>query len=435
MDPTMDPTMEPTMDPTMEPTMDPIMDPTMDPTTEPNLYDQPQEGTSEGQYQTQEQAEIQDETQIQEQPPIQEETQTQEQPQIQDERQTQREITQEELQELQERELSLRSKILNQPLPCKKKQTTPTTYIEKIQVKTPLTDNEATISRQIKEQCKQAFLYFQPLVETSPLQVNTITECEDNSTPNSTPTDEVIETKYKKTATQPLTQFLQAHIATPKQKNKFIQLLVHTHLQLLHEIQTLQKLDPPIIHFHLTPDTLQYNPIDATPVITDFRLAFTKTTLENPEENKDLFPPYENIPQYPFEVFLLSKLQEDTPMEASSLAPIAEAFAQQTNISPPSITPYETTPQEIRTKAIAHHLTWDPYAIHQYIYSFMTTHQIPTDRPFMTQYNDLLVSYLTSSPDQRPSIETTKENITNIFKSVPKKDYLVFLASLQPSLV
>jgi hypothetical protein len=320
--------------------------------------------------------------------------------------------------------------VLNQPLPCKKKQTAPTTYIEKIQVKTPLTDNEATISRQIKEQCPQAFLYFQPLVETTPLQVNTITECEDNSPPpESTPTDELIETKYKKTATTSLTQFLESHIATPKQKNKFIQLIVHTHLQLLHEIQTLQKLDPPVIHFHLTPETLQYNPIDAIPTITDFRLAFTKTTLENPEENKDLFPPYENIPQYPFEVFLLSKLQEDAPLE---LAPIAEAFAQQNNISPPSITPYESVPpKDIRTKAIAHHLTWDPYAIHQYIYSFMTNHQIPLDRPFMTQYKDFLVSYLTSTPDQRPSIETSRENITNIFKSVPKKDYLAFLESLQ----
>jgi hypothetical protein len=113
------------------------------------------------------------------------------------------------------------------------------------------------------------------------------------------------------------------------------------------------------------------------------------------------------------------------------LAPIAEAFTQQTNISAPSITPYETSPKDIRTKAIAHHLTWDPYAIHQYIYSFMTTHQIPTDRPFMTQYKDFLVSYLTSTPDQRPSIQITQENIKNIFKSVPKKDYLVFLASLQ----
>jgi hypothetical protein len=434
---------------TQEPT--PVVSTPVD--TELNLYDQSQEQSSEEQYQQQPEEQYQqpEEQQEQQQPEEQQEQyqqpeeQQQQQPeeqqeqqqtpeeQQQTEEQIPQEITQEELQELQERELSLRSKVLNQPLPCKKKQTAPTTYIEKIQVKTPLTDNEVTISRQIKEQCKQAFLYFQPLVETTPLQVNTITECEDNSTPpESTPTDEVIETKYKKTATQPLTQFLEAHIATPKQKNKFIQLLVHTHIQLLHAIQTLQKLDPPIIHFHLTPETLLYNTIDATPTITDFRLAFTKPTLENPEENKELFPPYENIPQYPFEVFLLSKLQDDTPLDASSLAPIAEAFAQQTNLSLPSITPYETlAPKDIRTKAIAHHLTWDPYAVHHYIYSFMTNHQIPTDRPFMTQYKDFLVSYLTSTPDQRPSIETTRENITNIFKSVPKKDYLGFLDSLQ----
>ena len=277
-------------------------------------------------------------------------------------------------------------------------------------------------------------MYFQPLVETNPLQINTITDCEEGTEQPANPTDELIETKYKKTGTVPLTQFLKSHITTQKQKNKFIQLLVHTHLQLLHSIQTLQTLDPPIIHFHLTPETLQYNPIDATPVITDFRLGFTKKTLENPEENKDLFPPYENIPSYPFEVFLLSKLtdsQEETPLDTPTLTQIAEAFAQQTNIKAPiNIIQYEKTPTEIRKKVLPHHLTWDPYAIHQYIYSFMTTHQIPMDKPFMTQYKDLLVSYLTVDPGQRPSIKTTQENINNIFKSVPKKDYLGFLASL-----
>ena len=385
-----------------------------------------QQEQQEQQQQEQQQQEQQEQQQPQEQ---QEQEQQQQQEQQQKEQQQQQqeqqpegqpqEITPEELQELQERELSLRSKILNQPLPCQKKQTTPTTYIEKIQLKTPLTENEATISKQIKEQCSQAFLYFQPLVETSPLQVNTITDCEQPANP----TDELIETKYKKTATTPLTQFLESHIATQKQKNKFIQLLVHTHLQLLHEIQTLQQLDPPIIHFHLTPETIQYNTIDGIPIITDFRLAFTKTTLENPEENKDLFPPYENIPSYPFEVFLLSKL-DDSPLE---LTQIAEAFAKQTNLAVPTTTQYETTPKE---KAIAHHLTWDPYAVHQYIYTFMTSHQIPVDKPFMTQYKDLLVSYLTVDPGQRPSIQTTQENIKNIFKSVPKKDYLGFLTSL-----
>jgi hypothetical protein len=341
-------------------------------------------------------------------------------------------ITEEDLQELQEREMSLRSKILNQPPPCKKKQTTPTPYIERIQVKTPLTENEATISRQIKEQCPQAFLYFQPLVETSPLQINTITECEEGTEQPSNPTDELIETKYKKTTTQSLTPFLQSQINPPqKQKNKFIQLLVHTHLQLLRSIQKLQQLTPPIIHFHLTPETLQYNAIDAIPVITDFRLAFTKTMLEDPNETEDLFPPYENNPQYPFEVFLLSKIanlpDKDTPLEATTLAQISEAFAQQQQQQQQ---PKETTPKDMISKAIAHHLTWDPYAIHYYIYSFMTTYGIPIDKPFMTQYKDLLVSYLTCEPSKRPSIEATQESIKNIFKSVPKKDYLGFISSL-----
>ena len=407
---------------------------TQDVSTDTTLYDkQPFQEESSQEESSQEQP-------FQEQPSQEESFQEQPFQEESFQEQPQNEITQEELQELEERELSLRSKILNQPLPCKKKQQIATPFIEKIQVKTPLTDNEETISRQIKEQCPQAFLYFQPLIETSPLQINTITECEDGTEQPSNPTDELIETKYKNTTTQPLAQFLEYQITpqnqtTPqKQKNIFIQLIVHTHLQLLHSIKKLQELTPPIIHFHLTPETLHYNTIDATPVITDFRLAFTKTTIEDPEENKELFPPYENIPQYPFEVFLLSKiadLPEDTPLDTDTLTKITEAFKQQTNLDTPITTPYETTPKDIRTKVIAHHKTWDPYAIHHYIYSFLTIHQIPTDKPFMTQYKDLLVSYLTTEPGQRPSIETTQENIKNIFKSVPKKDYLGFLTALQ----
>jgi hypothetical protein len=414
----------------IEPQSQPQEEPQYQPQEEPQyqLQEEPQEEPQEG---PQEEPQYQEEPQ--EEPQSQEDPQYQEEPQIQDELPpipSQEEITLEEYEEIKERELSLRSKILNQPLPCQKKQppNNKNIYIEKIQLKTPLTENEATISRQIKEQCPQAFLYFQPLIETTPLQTNTITDCEEGTEQPPNPTDELIETKYKKTGTIPLTKFLKSHIATQKQKNKFIQLLVHTHLQLLHSIQTVQSLDPPIIHFHLTPETLQYNTIDATPVITDFRLAFTKKTLENPEENKDLFPPYENIPSYPFEVFLLSKLTEETPPD---LTQISEAFAQQTNMAAPKNTiQYEIPPADIRKKVLAHHLTWDPYAIHQYIYSFMTTHQIPMDKPFMTQYKDLLVSYLTVEPGQRPSIQTTQENIKNIFKSVPKKDYLGFITSL-----
>ena len=60
----------------------------------------------------------------------------------------------------------------------------------------------------------------------------------------------------------------------------------------------------------------------------------------------------------------------------------------------------------------------------------MTENGIPVNIPFMTAYKDLLLSYLTAEPNNRPTIEKLQEDIRGIFKNVPKKDYLTFLSTL-----
>jgi hypothetical protein len=348
------------------------------------------------------------------------------------------ELTPEELQELDELEKSLRSKILNKPPPCQKKQPSNPQYIEKVQVKTPLTQTEEIISKIIKSQKDiHPFLYFQPLIQSSPLSVGSVTDCEipDESVQTNQSQSKLIETKYKKTTTQTFVQFLESQYKqTQKQKNKFIQILVNSHLQLLHAINLLQTIDPPIVHFHITPQTLLYNEIDATPVLTDFRLSFTKTTLDK-EESDELFPTYNNYTEWPFEIYLLSHIIENPNNTNDQLEEIANSYADMTRLQqlqqPPNTTIYQNKdPQTLKTELKSTYTTWDVFAITQIIYTFMTEHQIPIDQPFMKSYNDLLLSYLTAEPKQRPTITQLQQNIQNIFQSVPKNEYLSFLSSL-----
>jgi hypothetical protein len=338
---------------------------------------------------------------------------------------SQTEITPEEYQLLDEKEKSIRSKIINQPPPCQKKQTSPTdTYVEKVQLKTPLIENEREISNILKTQIPQAFLYFQPLIETRPLSIGTITECENIDTTNATTAQEdLIEATYKSAGNKTLEEFLQAQIRTPKQANKFIQLLVNSHLQLLDSVQLLQSTNPPIVHFHITPQTILYDETNGTPVITDFRLAFTKTTIESQEESNDLFPIYENNPSWPIEVFLLSHLIETPEKSIEELAPLFNNPTKQ-------ITNIETIKYKGLLDLKQSVLSWDTYSINQLIYSFLTTSKIPFNIPFMRTYIELITKELTAEPNERSQIPSLQSKIRDIFKAVPKKEYLDFLQKL-----
>ena len=347
------------------------------------------------------------------------------------------EITQEEYQQLEEKEKSIRSKILNQPPPCQKKQISPTDpYVEKVQLKTPLLENEQAISNILKTQIPHSFLYFQPLIETRPLEIGSITECENITDTQLTTTnqEELIEAKYKSAGNKTLEEFLQDQIKTPKQSNKFIQLLVNAHLQLLDEIQLLQSTTPPIVHFHITPQTVLYDEINGTPVLTDFRLAFTKTTIESPEESLDLFPIYENNPSWPIEVYLISNLLENPNKSVEELATSFTPFRVE-NASqsarpinqPPSIeTIKNKTPIELKQT----YLSWDTYSVNQLIYSFLTSSNIPLNIPFMRTYIDVLSKELTAEPTERSQIPQLQSKIRDIFKAVPKKEYMDFLEVL-----
>ena len=351
------------------------------------LYDQPQE----------------------EQQPLQQPLQQPQEEPIQENQQ----ITPEEYQQLDEKEKSIRSRILNQPQPCQKKPENPDDpFVEKVQLRTPLTQNEIFISNLIKTH-PFAYLYFQPLIETHPLSIGTISQedCE-NPEIQTANQNELIEGKYKNTGDKTLTDFL-----IEQSPQDLIKLLVHSHLQLLDSIAILQSLEPPVVHFHITPQTILYDTLNGTPVITDFRLAFTQTTLQTPEESDELFPPYDYNPSWPIEVFLLSQM----------FSPYENQFQSPTNI--PIATHILTSlKNKDKSQLKDTYKSWDIYAINQLIYSFMTQTNLPLDIPFLRTYKELLITELTIDPIERSTIPSLQSKIKDIFKAVPKKEYLDFLS-------
>lgn len=332
------------------------------------------------------------------------------------------EISVEDLKELEEQEKSLRSKIINRPEICEKKQMKPIPYIEKVQRRTPLTDNEKEISEIIikNNEKYKTLLYFQPQLEMKELSLGKLYECEEYEDKNElNGKTELIETKYKKTTNKSLSEYLKSQISSKMQKNRLIEILVNTHLQLLESIEILQSIEPKIIHFHITDETLDYNEKDGTPVITDFRLSFTKTTLDDEMENKELFPVYENYNGYPFEIYLLSQEDKENKEE------IANDFAKMTQLPIPEI-PSVSSVNEIKK----YFETWDIYAINEYIYRFLIDNRIPLDKGFMIEYKEILLTYLTSRPNERITIEKLKNGIISIFNSVRNNDYMDFLRTI-----
>ena len=332
---------------------------------------------------------------------------------------TENEAENEIIASLYAKEKILRSKILNQPKQCKKKQpeTEEQLYTEKIQMKSPLTETEQEIS-QILIQNADTFhtlLFFQPVIETTQLVIGSISsenieDCESQEieeVTNTTQQNEIIETKYKYLKKITLTQYLETQIHVPKQKNTFITQLITSHLQLLESIKILQAITPQIVHFNIHPETILYDEINANPVITDFRMAFTKETLDNPEESKGLFPITENEYWCP-EIHELAKLLDE-------------------NIEQPNLDKINVLKQT--------YTTWDVYSVNKLFYVFLIN-QIEKESleqiPFMKSYMDLLDDYIehtnSNGNKQRLSIEELLTSIETIFQSVSKTEYETLLS-------
>ena len=355
------------------------------------------------------------------------------------------------------REKQIRSKILNRKPQCQvkksKSESEKKLFMEKVAQKTSVTDTEERISKILKANKQiHPFLQYQPVIETTPLSIGSINidtcDKEDiteiHTEQNAT---NLISLKYKK-VTNTLPEFLAKKKSDIKQKNKFLSILITSHLQMLDAVAKLQSIETPIIHFNINEQTTLYDIINATPVLSDFRMAITSTDVETDEIFNNLIPQYEDYEPWPIEIFILSHLLnsersdfniEDIIKKFTS----SHFFTSQTQQNPEKLQEFENMLKEIYTnvnttdkeqhikelKKTA--LTWDVYSIAILFVTLLRNLQIDIENyEFMKQYMNILNETIFSDPITRPSIKTIVEKIKTIFSSISKDIYQSFLNSL-----
>ena len=296
------------------------------------------------------------------------------------------------------------------------------------------------------------FLIYQPLIEISPLSIGTIniTACEEEEMNeiNTEKETNLVSLKYKK-ITETLQDFLLKRKSDIKQKNKFLSILITSNLQILDAISKMQVITQPIIHFNINEETILYDNINAIPVISDFRMAFTKSDMDDNEIFMNLIPEYEDYSPWPIEIHILSNImsnpnenpnineiinkyisteffQKQNPEKVKEFENILNKYVERTQISnKPKNEIIETLKQNV--------LSWDVYSICILFVTLLQELEIETSiYGFMKQYVDVLNNVIFSEPNNRPQIKEIVEEIERIFTtSIKKEEYKLFLTSLQ----
>lgn len=359
-----------------------------------------------------------------------------------------------QMEELDTLEKNTRSHLLNRKETCHIKQDetigSSSQYDEKIQLKTELSNTEEYLSNIIKEYNIHPHLYFQLLLETEPLSFGTfdkekVENCEKtieemvlkSQQPNN---NEIILCKYRKVGKDNLFQHLIFQLQEIKQKNKFVTIFVNSHLQLLHSISILQSLDSPIIHFHLTNENILYDPINAIPVISDFRMGFIQSQLET---TNDFFPDYNDNLVWCFDIYMISKLA-GIPAEIFTqelFTSLLEGFTSSHSFTQlfdeNQIEVFKTNHQnlfqpfinrlnsEIIQNMKTYSLSWDVYSINILFLSFLHMHKEKIEELvaaaahtiYITTYKTILSNSILADFDKRPSIEWITKSIKEIHLS------------------
>jgi len=360
-----------------------------------------------------------------------------------------------DIQQLRTKEKNIRSMILNKKPQCEiHPESTPLLYTEKIQIKNELTNAEERITEVLKEHpTLHPFLNFQLPIKTIPISISTIdkssikkcTEQDIRELFAIQPTNEpLIQTTYKKIGGS-LFDYLRTSIEKPQY---FLQVLIDSHLHLLNSISKLQSVS--INHFHLTEENILYDEINAIPVISDFRMAFTKDELEGDQTN-ELFPVYDESLIWCIVIYVLSQLIENTAKQEIFTQEIMEVLLQQFISSYVFKNLFDENQLEefygrmkqffgkyinrLHTEVISdlkkYAPSWDTFSLSMvYLLFINEIHGFPSTSPspsspspsFMEKYKTILINTILSDPDKRPSVSFLRESIENTFSNISQQE-------------
>jgi hypothetical protein len=240
-------------------------------------------------------------------------------------------------------------------------------------------------------------------------------DCEDiDEISHTTPTSEIIETKYKYSENITLSTYLNKKKREPKPNNRYLQTLITSHIQLLESIEILNKSQ--IIHFNIHPDIILYDSTNATPIITDFRMAFTQSDLNDSEKSAELFPVFEN-PFWAPEIHEIAKILDDRTKAES------REETQESPVEEPDESIMQGGESSTLETLKATNPSWDIYAVNKLMIELT---QDLADIPFMTKYRELC--------SQHPAEPNLKQSIEEMFQSIPKSEYELFMTQMYKSI-
>ena len=362
-------------------------------------------------------------------------------------------VTEMDIQQLRTKEKNIRSMILNKKPQCEiHPESTPLLYTEKIQIKNELTNAEERITEVLKDHpTLHPFLNFQLPIKTIPISISTIdkssikkcTEQDIRELFAIQPTNEpLIQTTYKKIGGS-LFEYLRTSIEKPQY---FLQVLIDSHLHLLNSISKLQSVS--INHFHLTEENILYDEINAIPVMSDFRMAFTKDELEGDQTN-ELFPVYDESLIWCIEIYVLSQLIENIAKQEIFTQEIMEVLLQQFISSYVFKNLFDENQlkefygrmkqffgkyiNRLHTEVISdlkkYAPSWDTFSLSMvYLLFINEIHGVSSPSTsssspsFMEKYKTILINTILSDPDKRPSVSFLRESIENTFSNISQQE-------------
>ena len=322
---------------------------------------------------------------------------------------------------------------------CENKQTP--NYITKIQIDSPVVQNEITIGQTLIEKYGNKHqLFFAPIIKTCNVQSgeienDEIQKCKIMQTEQSDTTKSFVNSKIRYIGKNTLNRIFKqttnptaVSSTTPPPTDK----LIDIYLYLLKSMQML--LDANIVHMDIKDNNIMYDTHHYVPIIIDFGLS-RKMPLTF-QQSAQYFQKYEIYISWPIEVFILSQICQNSSSEiiTEQTADIIITICMTNIDNPNGIYQYQNffQPNEIETfktdvqtfikenigftyeslhdKLMESYPTWDMYGLSA-TYLFLLKTFNP---PLPENYINVLKGHILTSPTKR---ETIQETIPKIHQS------------------
>jgi serine/threonine protein kinase len=229
----------------------------------------------------------------------------------------------------------------------------------------------------------------------------------------------------------------------------FLKLLFTTNIDILEEVSILS--ENKIIHMDLKENNIIIDEVLNKPILIDFGLSFRTTDLTE-SNRKDYFFIYQHYSPWCFEINFINCILNtivnetvslSTVIEISDLESICNKFIQdntflQSNFNKEDLDAFKKTLvifvdsfkgkmlKEIIDELMKYSNTWDNYSVAVIYFSIIKENKLDSMGSKLFQdYINLIKSVILSSPDKRPTSNSTKVSLSGLTQRVFKQEKMV----------